>query len=154
MSEATITATGILTPADSAIARRLRVQCERFGWAPGMRAIDEDGEVGLVALEYPPDSPGLWLCWTYRVGHGWDQFDTRAAVPDPHDPATVGCFAAMARKATARRLYAVPTIDGDAWQVCEPASFGENEPAETAPDGSFGHATEIEAWLAVLEAPP
>ena len=132
-----------MTPTDSAIARRLRVQCERFGWMGGMLTTD-----GERVMESNPEG------WPRFAGDEMFTPPGERAYVDPHDPATVGCFAAMARRATGRRLYAVPTIDGDAWQVCEPASFGENEPAETAADGSFGHATEIEAWLAVLEATP
>lgn len=135
-----------MTPADSAIARRLRVQCERFGWMGGM--LMRDGGHPKIAPftqrlgEPDEDDPGRW--WF----SGWEISEkiNDDVLPDPHDPATVGCFAAMARKATDPRAHVQPTTDGG-WAAMTPHGHG----------AFWRHArcaTEIEAWLAVLEATP
>lgn len=135
-----------MTPADSAIARRLRVQCERFGWLPGM------------AISGPT--------WGTSNGRITDVFDGHVCcgdwdlepedVPVPHDPATIGCFAAMARSATSDALLYVRS---EAWSDGS-HTFGAYTPTDRGGfevedrDVAVNHATEIEAWLAVLEATP
>lgn len=134
-----------MTPADDAIARRLRVQCERFGWMGGMATTHGLRVCGAVYDEGAA-CPALWVSGDFDLPED--------ALPDPRDPATIGCFAAMARRATGLRLYAVPDNSGT-WAVCTQSTIGgDNEPMNPGPDGMWSHATEIEAWLAVLEATP
>lgn len=147
-----------MTPTDSAIARRLRVQCERFGWGEG-------SSFWVQEYSAPRDEwPGGWgEPWPERVDGDMTRHeskyrtnedtdgDRRIVGPDPHDPATVGCFAAMARKA--RGLPELHT------RVALEFSGAVSSVAGWTIDDPCGRMcvyerTEIEAWLAVLEATP
>lgn len=117
------------------------IACSGFHWMKGMTMIDEDGERAVVALK---QDSGLWLAWIFRED-GWDQLDTRAAVPALDDPATLGCLMALVR---------------EAWNEPEASST-----AGAGYDGFWGWwafaggkqfegATEAEALVAAFKAAP
>jgi hypothetical protein len=147
-----------MTPADAAIARRLRVQCERFGWMTGMRTLEApprapcitipEWDEAIVVVADDGDEPRVLPLVTRRERPIHD-----GALPDPHDPATVGCFAAMARKArNAPGLHvAASQWDGGVVMFRAADVFGAPVPGY---DMHLWRPTEIEAWLAVLETTP
>ena len=124
------------------------VGCMKWRWKPGMRAlfvrdqtwritvIDPAGNVGATADD--SFSPAQW-------GYTEDTpFNIEEALPDLTDPATYGCLVHLVREVYSDpAMYAAPQTDAEQewWVVC---SAGDLVKA--------GGPSEIEAWLAALEA--
>lgn len=65
---------------------RRAVACKGWRWVPGMRVVNERGQVWrLLALDEP--------------GDGVDSREQPRLVPDLDDPATLGCLLALVREA-------------------------------------------------------
>lgn len=114
------------------------VACPRWRWMPGM-----------LAIEWP--APGMGLARRpMRVDDGWP--DVGVYLPDLSDPATLGCMLDMVReihgRSTVIRLVGTDGQGGEEWAICDRA------PGGMAASSIYGFASELEALVAALEAPP
>lgn len=67
------------------------------------------------------------------------------SIPDPIDPATLGCIAALVRKAHSEPLlHAIPMLGGG-WRVVGFQNRRDDEVSASGP-------TEAEAWLRAMQA--
>ena len=120
-------------------------------WIPGMLTLTGLRVDGVGSLGRPVRYSSQWSEWemrTVRVEVYASGINEPPELPDPTDPATVGCLLALAREAWAEPLlHLVPTLDGG-WRVVgfrreRDDSVGAHGPAE--PDAIIS---------AILAVPP
>lgn len=128
------------------------VATKHFRWMPGMRlSCPTRGYGRIIAL-----TPGLLIEWEQGYHRKtWALEQARLELlPDLNDPATLGCFLALVRKAW-RRPHAAAAMGGFGWNVYPFVTNGVigDEPAITGRYGD-GYATEAGAIVSLLEEAP
>lgn len=157
----------MMTSSEESVARRARVQCERHGWPTGTRVgVGPNHTPAIVVAPETVAGHGPAIAWVCNYYEAADErlitttWPGRDLLPVPDDPATIGCFAAMARRVLGEpRAFASCDEDPigttpEQWRVW-PTGYDHYNLLEAMCDDSLGTgATELEAWLAALEAAP